>query len=66
MIVYIISRCSFIILTFTKCVALLPKALSTMADLMEECWHPIPEARLTARRVMKNLEAVPVKETQTS
>ena len=56
----------FIYYMFTKCVVLFPKALSTMASLMEECWHPIPEARLTARRVMKNLDAVPVKETPIS
>lgn len=39
------------------------EACSTMTSVIAECWHPVPEARLSAKRVAKNLGSVAVKET---
>nr|QXY82388.1 TGF-beta receptor type I HduTGFbRIb [Halisarca dujardinii] len=37
------------------------EACSAMASIIEECWSPLPEARLNARRVEKNFSDVDVK-----
>ena len=32
--------------------------LKTLAQVMQECWHPNPAARLTALRVKKSLSRI--------
>ena len=42
------------------------QVLSVIARLMKDCWNPDPKQRLTSRRVMKDLENIPIKCAGTS